>query len=126
MARRRDRLEDELRFRQARLKSITRALEERGVVPSTTAGNGTNGSNGSQAALTALESAQASLPRVVAVIEPMAPAPQDPIEAMAPPREPAMAAPREADLDEHTDGVGDGHGHRGDGASRNDWRGQRG
>jgi HAD superfamily 5'-nucleotidase-like hydrolase len=31
MARQRDRLEDELRFRQARLKAITRALEERGV-----------------------------------------------------------------------------------------------
>lgn len=32
LARRRDRLEDELRFRQARVKELTRALEERGVV----------------------------------------------------------------------------------------------
>jgi HAD superfamily 5'-nucleotidase-like hydrolase len=47
MARQRDRLEDELRFRQARLKVIVRALEDKGVrtaaPPSGTNGVGTTG-----------------------------------------------------------------------------------
>ena len=80
MARQRDRLEDELRFRQARLKAILRALEEKGIrVPSAARDSGPQATNGAHPSLaidghvTPVETAHASEPETEAPVIAMAP-----------------------------------------------------